>query len=72
MAKGRVNENRVISDAMNVLKQEVGNVSVGLRGGVDWKEWNIIIIVSIYLTLHVFETLHKHCLGRNRNALCDT
>lgn len=32
MAKGRVNENRVVSDATNVLKREVGNVSVGLWG----------------------------------------
>lgn len=32
MAKGSINENRAISDAMNVLKREVGNVSVGLRG----------------------------------------
>jgi len=32
MAKGRVDENRVISDAMNVLKWEVGNASVSLRG----------------------------------------
>lgn len=60
MAKGRVNENRVISDAVNVLKREVGNVAVGLLGGVDWKEGNIIIIVSIYIMLCVFKTLHKH------------
>lgn len=33
MAEGRVNENRVIPDAMDVLKWEVGNVAVGLLGG---------------------------------------
>lgn len=59
MTKGRVNENRVISDAVNVLKWEVGNVC-GSVGGVDWKEGNIIIIVSIYVTVHIFKTLHKH------------
>lgn len=32
MAKGRVNENRVISGAVDVLKREVGNASVGLWG----------------------------------------
>lgn len=69
MAKGRVNENRVISDAMDVLKREVGNVSVG---AVDWKEGNIIIIVNIYIALHVFEILRKHWLGRIWNALHDT
>lgn len=46
MAKGRVNENRVFSGAMGMLKREVGNVCWSVRG-VDWKEGNIIIIAFI-------------------------
>lgn len=49
-----------------------GECVCGSAGVVDWKEGNIIIIVSIYITLHVFKTQHKRWLGRNWNALHDT